>query len=62
MQTTEPGECGLVIVSQGERAPMRPRKSRRDGGKGLVLQRRLGESIVRSELVQRPAATTDTAA
>lgn len=52
----------MVIVSQGERAPMRPRKSRRDGGKGLVLQRRLGESIVRSELVQRPAATTDTAA
>ena len=41
----EPAERSLVILSQPERAPMRPRKSRRDGGKGLVLERRLGESI-----------------
>lgn len=40
----------IAIHTQPERAPMRPRKLRREkerrvGGKGLSLERRLGESI-----------------
>lgn len=36
----------IAIRTEPEREPMRPRKRRRAGGKGLILSRRIGQSIV----------------
>jgi len=51
MQTEQ---AALTIHAAPEREPMRPRRQRREGGKGLVLSRRLGESIT----IDGPATIT----